>query len=134
MQFSAVRQSFRVSVKAWRTASLAGIGAVGAWVLYTFAPTAYSFYPTCPFRLLTGLQCPGCGTTRAVHHLLHGRVEEAFRLNPMLFVLMAVALCAVPAIVRGEQPRFLSQPWFAWGAFFVLTGYWIIRNTPLYPF
>lgn len=114
--------------------SSSAILAAGAWVLYAFAPTAYGFYPQCPFKLATGMDCPGCGTTRALHHLLHGRVEEAFRFNPMLFVLMAVALCALPAIIRGERPRFLEKVWFAWGAFFVLTGYWIFRNTPLYPF
>jgi hypothetical protein len=61
-------------------------------------------------------------------------VEAAFRLNPMLFVMMAVALCAVPSLVHGRTPRFLQQPWFAWSALFVLTSYWIVRNTPLYPF
>lgn len=121
-------------MKARSTASLAVLGAVGAWVVYTFPPTAYAFYPRCPFFLLTGMQCPGCGSTRALHQLLHGNIEAAFRFNPMLFVLMAVALCAVPAIVRGRRPQFLMQPWFAWGAFFVLTSYWVIRNTPLYPF
>jgi hypothetical protein len=110
------------------------VGAVGAWVLYTFPPTAYAFYPQCPFRMMTGLECPGCGTTRALHHLLHGRIEEAFRLNPMLFVLLAVALCALPSVVRGRHPAFLMKPWFAWTAFVVLATYWILRNTPLYPF
>ena len=114
--------------------SLSAIGAAGAWVLYHYAPTAHRFYPPCVFRELTGLECPGCGTTRALHHLLHGRIEEAFRLNPMLFLLMAVALFALPSILRGRQPRFLMEPWFAWTAFFVLAGYWIVRNTPLYPF
>jgi hypothetical protein len=121
-------------VKVRRTASFAAVAAVGAWVVYTFPPTAYGFYPKCPFRLLTGLECPGCGTTRALHHLLHGRIDEAFRLNPLLFALAIVALCALPSLLRGQPPRFLMQPWFAWGAFFVLTSYWIVRNTPLYPF
>ena len=121
-------------MKLRRIVSVAALGAAGAWVLYTFAPTAYGFYPQCPFRLLTGLQCPGCGTTRALHHLLHGRFEEAFRLNPMIFVLIAVALFALPSVLRGRQPGFLMKPWFAWAAFAVLTSYWIVRNTPLYPF
>lgn len=120
-------------MKAWQTASLAIVAAAGAWVLYTFAPGSFAFYPRCPFHLLTGLQCPGCGSTRAMHQLLHGHVGEAFRLNPMLFVLFAVALCAVPSVMRGRSPRFLQQPWFAWTSFFVLTGYWIVRNTPVWP-
>lgn len=121
-------------MKRLRIASLFGAGAVGAWVLYTFAPAAYGFYPKCVFFSLTGLQCPGCGITRASHHLLHGRVDEAFRLNPMLFVLIALALFALPSIIKGERPRFLSSPIFAWGAFVVISGYWIVRNTPVWPF
>lgn len=121
-------------MKRLRLASALGVGAVGAWVLYTFAPTAYSFYPRCVFRSLTGLECPGCGITRATHHLLHGRLDEAFRLNPMLFVLIGLVLYALPSLVRGESPRFLTSPSFAWGAFAVLTSYWIVRNTPVWPF
>ncbi len=119
-----------------RTASLAAVSVVaaaGAWVVYTFAPTAYGFYPRCVFKTLTGWDCPGCGSTRALHHLLHGRFEEAFLMNPMLFVMMAVALFAVPSLIRGQPPRFLTRPWFGWTAFVVLTSYWIVRNTPLYP-
>ena len=122
------------SVKPSRLISLFVILAAGAWVVYTFAPSAYGFYPRCPFKLLTGLDCPGCGSTRALHHLLHGQVGEAFRLNPMLFGMMFVFGLALPSILRGQRPRFLEQPWFAWGAFFVLTSYWIVRNTPIYPF
>src|SRR5688500_12139151 len=101
-------------MKRLRIGSVLAVGAVGAWVLYTFAPTAYRFYPKCAFFALTGLQCPGCGITRALHHLLHGRFEEAFRLNPMLFVLIGLALYMLPSVVRGERPRFLTSPAFAW--------------------
>jgi hypothetical protein len=120
-------------MKPLRIASVLGVGAVGAWVLYTFAPTAYRFYPKCVFFSLTGLQCPGCGITRALHHLLHGRLEEAFRFNPMLFALIALALYAAPSLFRGERPKFLTSPAFAWGAFIVLSTYWVVRNTPVWP-
>ena len=113
--------------------SLALVSA-GAWVLYTYAPTGNRFYPQCVFKMLTGLDCPGCGTTRALHHLLHGRFEQAFMLNPLLFVLMLVVLCALPSLIRGEQPRFITRPWFGWTALVVMTGYWIVRNTPFYPY
>ena len=26
----------------------------------------------CPFKAMTGLDCPGCGATRAIHQLLNG--------------------------------------------------------------
>jgi hypothetical protein len=121
-------------VKPLRIASLAVLTIVGAWVVYTFAPASFAFYPRCPFNVLTGLQCPGCGSTRALHELLHGHVGAAFRLNPMLFALIPFGMAVTPAFLRGRTPRFLMQPWFAWASFIVLTSYWIVRNTPIYPF
>lgn len=103
-------------------------------MLYTFAPSGNRFYPQCVFHSVTGLDCPGCGTTRALHALLHGDVAAAFRFNPMLFVMAAVALCALPSLLRGERPRFLTRPWFGWAAVVFVTGFWIVRNTPIYPF
>jgi hypothetical protein len=110
------------------TGSALLLAIAGAWVLYTFPPATTPFYPQCAFRLLTGYDCPGCGTTRALHHLLHGRVEEAFLLNPMLFVFAVVAACALPSLIRGEQPGFLTRPWFGWGSLAVVCGWWVVRN------
>lgn len=100
----------------------------GAWVVYTYPPAEHSFYPRCVFKTATGLDCPGCGGTRAAHALLHGRVAEAFRFNPILFLGGAIALVAAPSLARGQQPRFLSRPWFGWGMLIVLVGWWIARN------
>jgi len=111
------------------TALLTGsVLAAGVWVLYTYPPASTPWYPKCVFKQLSGLDCPGCGITRALHHLLHGRIEEAFYLNAFLFVLMGVALAALPSVLRGEKPRFLHHPWFGWGAFAVVTAWWIGRN------
>ena len=52
-----------------------------------------AFVP-CPFRALTGLWCPGCGLTRATHHLLRGDVGQALRYNAFVIVILA-ALTAV---------------------------------------
>jgi hypothetical protein len=37
----------------------------------------------CPFKLVTGLPCPGCGTTRAVAALLDGRFSDSIGFNPL---------------------------------------------------
>src|SRR5258706_4453587 len=76
--------------------------AAGAVILYRFNPATVHFYPSCVFHALTGLQCPGCGTTRALHHLLHGDVAGAFRLNAMLFV--AVPFGALASVSRRGPP------------------------------
>ncbi|MDP9193108.1 MAG: DUF2752 domain-containing protein [Acidobacteriota bacterium] len=101
---------------------------IGGWVLYTFPPVTTAFYPQCVFKQASGLDCPGCGTTRALHALLHGRFGEALRLNAMLFALMIAGGFAVPGILRGETPRFLYTRWFGWGSFVVVTGWWVVRN------
>lgn len=54
-------------------------------VYYCIDP-GQSFMPRCPFKLLTGLDCPACGNQRALHHLFHLRWGEAFRMNPFLFL------------------------------------------------
>lgn len=54
---------------------------VGGVVLYHINPTQYWFMPKCPFKLITGLSCPGCGIQRAIHALLHGEFAEAIKYN-----------------------------------------------------
>jgi len=63
----------------------------GAAVLYCFDPAAHGFYPVCRFHQWTGLNCPGCGATRAAHALLHGDLTLALRDNALL-TLAPVAL------------------------------------------
>ncbi len=48
--------------------ALAGI------VLFCFDPERCGFYPICIFHQSTGLLCPGCGSLRAMHQLLHGHL------------------------------------------------------------
>ncbi len=62
-----------------------------ALLLLRFPPSVYSFYPTCPIHTILHLQCPGCGSTRALAALLHGHLFQALRLN-------ALTTCALPAI------------------------------------
>lgn len=44
----------------------------------------------CWFHRLTGLPCPGCGTTRAIAALSRGDFAGGFALNPLAAVLAAV--------------------------------------------
>lgn len=60
------------------------IGIAGIAVFIVFDPAGSVFFPKCPFRLLTGWDCPGCGSQRTLHALLHGQVSEAFMYNPLL--------------------------------------------------
>jgi hypothetical protein len=88
---------------------------------------------------LTGLNCPGCGTLRGIHQLLHGHPLAALDLNPlmilalpfMLYIFLSYALVAV----RGRGlPRVFMPPALIWVMFWVIIAFWVLRNIPVYPF
>lgn len=79
---------------------LGGVMLVG--LLYFFNPLTAGFFPPCLFHRLTGLECIGCGSTRAVHALVHGEVVQAFWLNPL--VISALPLLIV-LLLRREPSR-----------------------------
>jgi len=66
----------------------------GLIVVYKTFDPATGLFPKCPFRQATGLQCPGCGSQRAVHHLLNAEIKEAFVLNPLLVI-------SIPYLIAG---------------------------------
>lgn len=107
--------------------------------LFIFEPGKSGFFPACPFRLLTGFTCPGCGTTRALHQILHGHFDTAFTLNPLLlaaipFLLFALLRYSV-IVMRGGVPRPNALPAaYIYAMFFIILSFWIFRNTPFYPF
>jgi hypothetical protein len=96
-------------------------------------------YPSCPFRLLTGFQCPGCGTTRALHQLLHGHPLTAFELNPLIvialpFLTFILILLTQSAIGKRNNWSISIPARYGWLTLLVVVGFWIVRNTSFYPF
>jgi hypothetical protein len=80
-----------MSVRARANAILAGLIA-GAAIVYRFPPGQYKFYPQCPVYRYLHIYCPGCGATRAMAALLHGRLAEAAHYNLLLLVLLPFLL------------------------------------------
>ncbi|MCB1008119.1 MAG: DUF2752 domain-containing protein [Acidobacteria bacterium] len=106
--------------------------AAAAFLVYEFDPTGVDFFPKCLFYSATGLACPGCGSTRALHALLHLDLGAAFRLNPLPFVLVpAGALWLALARTQPSSRLARSLPWVLAGAIVAFT---IWRNLPGYPF
>lgn len=50
---------------------------------------------SCPFKKLTGLDCPGCGLQRSIVALLKGDIVGAFKFYPPTFVLLALLVFAL---------------------------------------
>jgi hypothetical protein len=89
--------------------------------------------------MLTGLTCPGCGTTRGLHHLLHGNVATAFQLNPFLILALPFFLYALLSytntVLRGKPIKRNTLPAkYIWALFAFVLFFWVFRNTPFYPF
>jgi hypothetical protein len=112
-------------------------GTVACVVLYVFDPATTSWFPACPFRALTGWSCPGCGTLRALHALLHLDIQSALRANA---ITTAVVLLLPPAAVGralGFAPDAtveLTAPRALARALVVLFAFGVVRNVPVWPF
>ncbi len=112
--------------------ALAAVSA--AVVLFQFNPAEHAFYPACTFHQLTGLQCPGCGSTRALHQLLHGHVVTALHLN----ALLVLALPALAAIIgrhlvlkqRSANSSFSLKASWAWWLLAAAAAFGVLRNLP----
>ena len=110
----------------------------GVWVLRVFDPNlAGGFFPACLFLAFTGLYCPGCGITRALHALIHGDLGQMMAMNPLLPLL----LVGLPVLVlqglgyRLPLPapilRTMQSPAIWLG---VILVFWFARNLPWSPF
>jgi hypothetical protein len=125
-----------------RHLSVVGIWCVlfaGAAYVFLFEPGKTGFFPVCLFRLFTGLTCPGCGSTRAMHQLLHGHLQAAFMLNPLLIIALPFLFFALMRhtmlVFQGKAPRPNALPAkYIYLIFYVVVSFWIFRNTALYPF
>ncbi len=93
-----------------------------AVALFRYNPEEIPFFPRCPVFLLTGLKCPGCGTARALHCLLHGEVASAVAFNPILVLAfpLLVLLLIFPGLARSAT--------LCWVVFATMVLYMVVRN------
>ncbi|MDX1658847.1 MAG: DUF2752 domain-containing protein [Nitriliruptorales bacterium] len=118
------------------SAAAMGLATVGA--LLVIDPNEAGHYPTCPFLAATGLQCPGCGTLRAIHALLHGDPVAAVGFNVLSVAMLPVLLWAWGGWTRSSlrgRPRAPTIPApvvFAFVA--VVVAFWVLRNTPAFAY
>lgn len=84
-----------------------------------------SVFPFCPFRLLTGWNCPLCGGMRMTHDLLHGDLAAAVADN--VFLLVGIPLLAGWILLRGHRQN--AAPMIV-GVVIVTFGWTVLRNLP----
>ena len=102
------------------------------FVFFAFDPSTDGLFPKCPFLLLTGLKCPGCGSQRAVHCLLHFDFAQAFSYNALLVLsLPLIALLGYAEINRKRKPDFyrrIHRPAFILTYLAIVIVWTIARN------
>lgn len=107
---------------------LAGVS-LAAFPAALFAARVGAPLPPCPFKALTGLDCPGCGTGRALGALAEGDLAAVLDHNlllPVVGPLLAVSLLAVAA---GRAPLLGRHGWSV-TALILVTGFWALRLLP----
>ena len=108
---------------------------IGLLIFTFFDPYQVAWFPKCPFRTLTGLECPGCGAQRALHYIFNLEISKAFKENALL-------VCSIPYVITGfvfdniKHPNAKVQIWqkrlFGLRAIYivviVIMVFWIGRN------
>lgn len=109
-----------------------GFGLAGAAVflplLYFFSPSEGGIFPPCPTHYLTGLYCPGCGTLRALHALVHLDFAEAFSQNALMVIFIPI----LPIMIL--YPEKFSGKYAALSIFIIFIAYAVARNSGIWPF
>lgn len=110
-----------------------------AILFFVLDPSKNTLFPKCMFHSLTGYYCPGCGSQRAVHSLLHldlaGVVHYNFLFLPAILLIIYHYLHPVlNHIFHWKLPNifyYKQTPWIILG---VVVVFWILRNIPVFPF
>lgn len=96
-------------------------------------------FPKCPFYVLTDFHCPGCGSQRAIHDLLHFRIGEALLHNVTIILVVLVLLSKLYAFLskryfKSYYYNLTHKAFFTYAIIVFVFAYWILRNIPQYPF
>jgi hypothetical protein len=98
-----------------------------------------SVFPQCTFKALTGLDCPGCGLTRAMHALLTGHPVAALDHNIFIAVIFPLAAYMYvrwlgDALFGWKLPGVRIPRHIGWALVPALLAFWVVRNIPVTPF
>ncbi|WP_407533038.1 DUF2752 domain-containing protein [Elizabethkingia anophelis] len=103
-------------------------------IFYQYNPETSGFFLQCPFKLLTGYDCPGCGSQRALHALLHGEIKQSFAYNPLFIIAIPYVILGfifnhdkVKAKYPGLRKVLFGQK-AIYIILFIVIAFWLLRN------
>jgi hypothetical protein len=111
------------------------LGMAAAAFFFLVNPSSVVFLPRCPLYTVTGIYCPGCGATRAVHELLRGHWLVALRLNALFTLsLPCLAMFGLYQWATMDRERNPWKPQWTWAFLGMIVAFGVLRNVPVYPF
>jgi hypothetical protein len=123
-------ESLSSTLRNQRVRSAGIIGGIAALsvMLFLFDPATSMFFGRCPFFTITGLHCPGCGTLRALHQLLHLNISAALQMNPLTVFTEADPFQSFSCLPHGFGLCFQSSLRFGFFAIsrFTLSLCWLL--------
>lgn len=86
----------------------------------------------CPIHKFTGFYCPGCGITRLLFSLIKLDFYQAFRYNPLVFILIIIGiLYQLIKLILKKFNIYITIPNYIWYILLILVIiYGILRNVP----
>ena len=119
----------------WRTPLAVGVAATAGTVVLAFVNPNTTHVPLCPLKAITGLDCPFCGSLRAVHSLTRLDLAAALSHNVLFTAAVPLLMLAWLAwLARGVWPdraagwRLPSAAWPVLAIFAV--AFAVVRNLP----
>lgn len=108
---------------------------VGAafFVFKNYNPEDSALFPQCPSKYVTGYDCPGCGSQRAMHAALNGNFKKAFVYNPLLFFLLPYGILVsvfewIPSLRSHSFRRIIINKYLILAVFTFIVIFTIWRN------
>ena len=88
-------------------------------------------YLPCLFHKFTNLYCPGCGITRLFLSLLKLDFYQAFRYNPLVFLLLVFF---IPTKILTKNIPKKYKNYASYFLVFVVVLYGVLRNTSMFSY
>ena len=115
-------------------------GVIGVAVLFfVLDPNKNEIFPRCLFHSLTGGYCPGCGSQRALHSLLHFDIAGVVRYNFLflpagVFILYHYVHPVFNKAFGWKLPNVFYLKNTPWVVLAIVLVFWLVRNLSWYPF
>jgi hypothetical protein len=120
--------------------ALVSVAIIGSLLYFYVNPSTSVLFPKCVFFSITSLHCPGCGSQRAIHELLHGNLLASAGHNLLVVASLPFVLFSGVAVTNNifrskkiGQGLFYSTK-FAVAVLMLIVLFFIARNIPFEPF